>query len=63
MQKMVSENKPPEYASELHSSNRILGMDAKIKEIIDYSKGELTDIEDPRMRKILQLIIDKLDKI
>ena len=53
----------PEMVSELHSSNRILNMDSRIKEIIDYSKAELSEIKDPEFCEILRIIIKKLDKI
>ena len=47
----------PEFVSELHSSNRVLRMDARIKEIIDYLK--MYENEHPA----INTAIEKLDKI
>ncbi len=50
----------PELVNEIHNSNRILHVDGKIKEIIDYLKnwkGEVPPDE------VIEITIEKLDKL
>jgi len=53
---------PPELTREIHVSNLVIRMDAKIKEIIDYAKMYTGQFE-PEADEVLKTIIEKLDSI
>ena len=53
-------NPDPELANEIHNSNRILKMDSKVREIIDYAKQHTFDGE---AGDVLKTIIDKLEEV
>lgn len=53
--------KPPELTREVHVSNLVLKIDARIKEIIDYAKMYQNDEAIPA--EIIKTIIHKLEKI
>ena len=54
--------KPPELTREVNVSNLVLKMDGKIQEITDFAKQFAGQFE-PGADEVLNIIIEKLDKI
>lgn len=51
----------PEFANQIHNANRIIGIDGKLKEIIDFLKMYQDDDFIPGL--LIRIIIDKLEKL
>ena len=51
----------PEFVNQVHNSNRILRMDAKIKEVIDYLKNWEEENYPPE--HVIKTAIEKLENV
>lgn len=56
----MDNNIEPELVNEIHNSNRILHIDGKIKEIVDYLKNWKNETPPD---EVIETVIDKLEKL